>query len=67
MFISAMTIGEIHRGIVKIQRDQPERATGLRQWMYDVEELGRGKILSVVPLSHAAGLNCAMPTHSVAW
>jgi predicted nucleic acid-binding protein len=47
IFISAMTIGEIHRGIVKVQPDQPDLAAALRQWMCKIEDLGRGRIISV--------------------
>jgi toxin FitB len=47
IFISAMTIGEIHRGIVKVQPDQPDLAASLRRWMCEVEDLGRGRIISV--------------------
>jgi len=47
IFISAMTIGEIHRGIVKVQPHQPDLAVALRRWMREVEDLGRGRIISI--------------------
>ncbi|WP_448188947.1 PIN domain-containing protein [Azospirillum sp. sgz301742] len=46
-FISVITIGEIHRGIVGLRGRDKERAAHLDIWLADIEDLRRDSILPV--------------------
>jgi predicted nucleic acid-binding protein len=45
--LSVITIGEIERGIVKLQNTSPERATRLELWLRELRRDNADRILSV--------------------
>lgn len=47
LFISVLSIGEIRKGIIKIQKKQPQRYQKLIQWIETVELRFAGKIINL--------------------
>lgn len=47
LFLSAITIAEIKKGIYKIKATQPERALKLQSWLYAIENSFSQRILPV--------------------
>ena len=47
LFISAITIGEIKKGIVKIESSQPEKSQNLNEWLNRLTERFTPRILTL--------------------
>ncbi len=47
LFISLLSIGEIKKGIIKIEKKQPQRYQKLNRWLQKVESRFLGRIIDL--------------------
>ena len=47
IYISVLTLGEVRKGIEKIQKRDKVAATSLENWLQEIEENAKGRILPV--------------------
>ncbi|MBA8822936.1 hypothetical protein FHX42_000265 [Saccharopolyspora lacisalsi] len=48
LYLSVLTVGEVSRGIARLQRRDPQQAEVLRQWLYELRDSYSDRIVPVI-------------------